>query len=132
MLQTFHRLPHNVDMENIILGDTKRCMAHDKSAHSEHISTESHLASTTVRYELLLQKRKVMYLVGAYLLQRFEPRHHPLNAVLKQGIRRSLRVFHPLPGCFKSPSHPIALLHSTIRDYRMEKHYQYCYCHYRL
>ncbi|CCD11892.1 hypothetical protein, unlikely [Trypanosoma congolense IL3000] len=132
MLQPFHYLPYNADLENIILGDTKRCMAHDKSAHTEHISTESHLASAILTNELLVQKRKVTYLVGAYLLQQFEPRHHPLNAVSKQGIRRSLRVVHPLPGCFESPSHPFALLHSTIRDYRMEKHYQYCYCHYRL
>ncbi|CCD15621.1 hypothetical protein, unlikely [Trypanosoma congolense IL3000] len=121
-----------MDMENLLLVDTKRCMVHDKSAHAEHISTESHLARAIATYELSLQKRKVTYLVGACHHQRFEPRHNPLDAVSKQDISRSPRVVHPLPGCFKSPSHPIALLHSTIRDYRMEKHYQYCYCHYRL
>ncbi|CCD17462.1 hypothetical protein, unlikely [Trypanosoma congolense IL3000] len=132
MLQPFHHLPYNVDLDNIILGDTKRCMAYDNSAHSEHISTESHLASAIVTYELVLQKRKVTYLVGAGHHQRFEPKHHSLNAVSKHDIDRPLRVVHSLPACFRSPSHPIALLHSTIRAYRMKKHYQYCYCHYRL
>ncbi|CCD13161.1 unnamed protein product [Trypanosoma congolense IL3000] len=108
-------------MENIILGYTKDCMAHDNSAHQARISIESRLTSSIPTNELPLQKRKVTYLVEAPHHQRFGPRRHPLNAVSKHDIGRSLLVVHPLPGCFKSPSHPIALLHSPIRAYRMKK-----------